>query len=122
VGREPLSGHRAYSVFVDFDNPISSPKIRATFTHAPNGRTGLTEIEVLATRSDNKPIAPAPPPKGNLAFNSTGKGFPKASASYTSRFDKVAMANDGVVSHFQSEPAQSLDQLRVAKRLGLARD
>ena len=56
------------------------------------------KLQMLRNNKNVQPIAPAPPPKGNLAFNATGKGFPKASASYTSRFDKVAMANDGVVS------------------------
>ena len=40
----------------------------------------------------------APPPVGNLALNTSGKGFPLATASHTSRFDQVAMANDGRIS------------------------
>jgi F5/8 type C domain-containing protein len=98
IGTGLLTGHRPYKILVGPRGPMSATKVRVTFTHAPSGKTGLTEIEVLAIRDGNESFAPAPPPKGNLAFNAAGKGFPKASASYTSRFDKVAMANDGVVS------------------------
>jgi hypothetical protein len=41
-------------------------------------------------------------PAGNLAFNPGGKPFPKASASFTSRFDKVEHANDGKVNFHPS--------------------
>jgi hypothetical protein len=37
-------------------------------------------------------------PAGNLAYNPGGKPFPKASASFTSRFDRVEHANDGKVN------------------------
>jgi hypothetical protein len=75
--------------------PIETEKIRAVFTHARGGVTGLTEFE--AWGSDPPPYTPAPSPAGNLALNERGKGFPKASASYTSRFDKVEMVNDGII-------------------------
>jgi hypothetical protein len=42
-------------------------------------------------------------PKGNLAFNPGDQPFPMASASYTSRHDKAAEANDGRVN-FNPEP------------------
>jgi hypothetical protein len=80
---------------------IQAQKLRAVFTHGPHGRTGLTEFE--AWGDAKLPVEPAPAPAGNLAFNSGNKPFPKASASFTSRFDKVAAANDGVVS-FSPEP------------------
>jgi hypothetical protein len=38
-----------------------------------------------------------------LALNRSGKGFPKAIASWTSRFDKVEMANDGRIN-FRPSP------------------
>ena len=75
---------------------IETDRVRLTFHHRKAAKTGLTEIEAWGEAS--LPVAAAPMPAGNLAFNATGKGFPRASASYTSRFDKVAMANDGIVS------------------------
>src|SRR5262249_32643058 len=60
------------------------------------GKTGLTEVEVWGTTT--LPVAAAPIPKGNLAYNPGGKPFPKASASWTSRFDRVEWANDGITS------------------------
>lgn len=75
---------------------LETSKVRAVFTHAKPGVSGLSEFEAWGAAT--LPVAPAPSPKGNLALNTTGAGFPKASASYTSRFDKVAMANDGIVS------------------------
>src|SRR5262249_43353798 len=75
---------------------LETAKVRAVFTHRAGGRTGLTEFE--AWGAAKLPVAPAPPPTGNLAFNPGGKPFPKASASFTSRFDKVEMANDGTVN------------------------
>ena len=71
-------------------------KVRAIFKHVAKGRTGLTEFEAWGDAKG--PVEPAPAPPGNLAFNPGGKPFPKASASFTSRFDKVEMANDGKVS------------------------
>jgi hypothetical protein len=75
---------------------LDTTKLRLVFRHAPGGRTGLTELEVWG--HGFPPVKPAPMPAGNLAYNPGDKPFPKASASHTSRFDKVAMANDGVVS------------------------
>src|SRR5262249_32194874 len=72
---------------------IETDRIRALFTHAAKGKTGLTEFE--AWGSPTTPYVPPPAPAGNLALNESGTGFPKASASFTSRFDKVEMVNDG---------------------------
>jgi hypothetical protein len=71
-------------------------KLRAVFRHADGGRTGLTEFE--AWGEAGLPVAPAPPPTGNLAHNTGNRPFPKVSASFTSRFDKVGQAIDGVTS------------------------
>ncbi len=73
--------------------PLETQKLRAAFTHRGAGRTGLTEFEAWGDAT--VPVAPAPPPAGNLALNPGGKPFPKASASFTSRFDKVEEAIDG---------------------------
>ncbi len=75
---------------------LETAKVRAIFTDVPGGQTGLTEFE--AWGDAKLPVEPAPPPTGNLAFNPGSKPFPKASASFTSRFDKVEWANDGKVS------------------------
>jgi hypothetical protein len=93
--RTPRSpaGHRANVIHFP---AISTAKLRVTFRHAKDGRTGLPEIEAWGDAV--LPVTPAPPPAGNLALNTTGKGYPKASASFTSRFDKVEEVNDGVTN------------------------
>jgi F5/8 type C domain-containing protein len=75
---------------------LQTNKVRAVFKHGPKGRTGLTEFEVWGDAT--LPVASAPLPAGNLALNKDGNAFPKASASFTSRFDKVEFVNDGVVN------------------------
>ncbi|HSQ55957.1 MAG TPA: discoidin domain-containing protein, partial [Gemmata sp.] len=75
---------------------LTASRLRAVLHHAKGAKSGLTEFE--AWGDAKLPIKPAPQPAGNLAYNPGGKEFPKASASHTSRFDKVAMANDGKVS------------------------
>jgi hypothetical protein len=72
---------------------LETQKVRAVFTHRGKTRTGLTEFEVWGDAT--LPVAPAPPPKGNLAYNPGNRPFPKASASFTSRFDRVELVNDG---------------------------
>jgi hypothetical protein len=84
------TGHRA--------NVIRFPerkitKLRAVLTHRAGARCGLTEFEAWGTGT--QPITPAPSPIGNLAYNPGDRPFPKISASFTSRFDKVERANDG---------------------------
>ncbi len=76
-------------------------KLRAVFTHRADAKTGLTEFEVWGDA--RLPVEPAPPPIGNLAYNRARNGFPKTEASFTSRFDKVAMANDGKIN-FNAAP------------------
>ncbi len=86
------TGRRA-NVVTFVPQPVS--KLRVVFTHASSGRTGLTELELWGEAQ--RPIAPAGAPKGNLAYRSPIQkdGFPKVSASHTSRFDKLEMVNDG---------------------------
>jgi hypothetical protein len=93
--RTPASPTGRHANRIDFP-PLDAAKLRAEFTHAVGGRTGLTEFEAWGETS--LPVAPAPPPAGNLALNTGDKPLPKASASYTSRFDKVEFANDGVTN------------------------
>jgi hypothetical protein len=92
-------GHRANVVVFP---ELETDKIRAVFTHAGKNRTGLTEFEAWGDATI--PYIPPRSPEGNLALNETGKGFPKASASYTSRFDKVEAVNDGRI-FFRPTPA-----------------
>lgn len=75
---------------------LETPKLRAVLTYRDGSKSGLSEFE--AWGQTKLPVAPAPMPAGNLAYNPGGRPFPKASASYTSRFDKVEFANDGKVS------------------------
>ncbi len=91
--------------------PIKISRARVTLQTVASGgpasggtpkRHGLTELELWGQSS--RPVATAPPPKGNLASNPSGKDFPRASASFTSRYDKVGNANDGIVS-FNPQPA-----------------
>src|SRR5262249_18728021 len=72
---------------------LETQKVRAVFSHARGAATGLTEFE--AWGPGRLPIVAAPPPPGNLALNPTGRGYPRASASFTSRHDQVKMVNDG---------------------------
>ena len=66
--------------------------------HAPQAATGLSEFEAWGAHPENRSawIRQRPP---SLAANPTGTGFPRAAASYTSRFDRVAFANDGVINY-----------------------
>ena len=63
-------------------------KLRANFTHAKGGFTGLTEIE--AWGEGTLPYVTPPAKPGNLAYNPTGKGFPKATASHSDVYGGVA--------------------------------
>jgi hypothetical protein len=78
-----------------FKDLPKTQKIRAVFTHRPGALTGLTEFEAWGLAGQS---VPSTPPAGNLAFNPGDRKYPRASASFTSRFDKVEMANDGKVS------------------------
>lgn len=95
---EQPTGHRVNVIRFP---AIDTQKVRAVLTHRDGSKSGLSEFE--AWGPGKPPIEPAPMPAGNLAYNPGGKPFPKASASFTSRFDKVEYANDGKVS-FGSSP------------------
>jgi len=87
------TGHRAN--VVNFPT-LNAQKLRIVFTHAPGGRTGLTEVEAWGELKGTFEVAPPPP--GNLALNMSGKGFPKTSASFHDAFGGVpARANDGKI-------------------------
>jgi len=93
------AGHRA--------NVIRFParkveRLRAVLAHRPGVRSGLTEFE--AWGDGTPPFTPARPPAGNLAYNPGDRPFPKASASFTSRFDRVERVNDGGVNFAPNPP------------------
>jgi hypothetical protein len=94
----PIEGHRATT----FTFPtIQAQKLRAVLTHQANAKSGLAEFE--AWGSSPLPLTAPPAPKGNLAATIPGAEFPKVSASFTSRFDKVTELTDGVIN-FSPEP------------------
>ena len=72
---------------------METSKLRLLLDHAQGHDSGLTEIEAWGDAM--LPVEPAPAPAGNLAYNSGDQEFPKAIASYTSRFDRIASVNDG---------------------------
>lgn len=78
---EQPTSHRSNSVRFA---PRKTSKVRIVLTHADGSRSGLTEVEVWG--KSELPYVPAPPPKGNIAFNAKREGFPKASASHFDRF------------------------------------
>ena len=95
--REPL-GHRPAVVRIA---PIETTKLRATLHHGAAGKSGLTEFEAWGEAT--LPLAPAPPPAGNLAYNPQPDGFPKATASFTDRFGgKPQAALDGITNFLPS--------------------
>jgi hypothetical protein len=90
---EKPAGRRANAVRF---RELGTDRLRLVFTHARGARTGLSEVEVWGDA--RLPIDPPPFPTGNLAYNPGTRPFPKASASFTSPYDKVQMANDGRIS------------------------
>ncbi len=89
----PLTGHRP--TILKFGKAVAARKFRITVTARHGSATGLTEVEAWgnATLPLTRPDAPIE----DLAFNGRGIGFPKASASYTSPFDRIEEINDGKV-------------------------
>jgi F5/8 type C domain len=80
---------------------ISTAKVRIEAKSAPGRSVGLTEIECWGPADQD--LSPPPAPEGNLAARRKGQEFPKAQASFTSRYDKVDEAVDGLIG-FQAEP------------------
>jgi len=88
VAGKDLAGKRA-SV-IRLEQPIKTRKLRVTLEQAGAARSGLTEIEAWGDAV--LPVEPAPGPPGNLALNASGRGFPRARASFTDRFGGNPMA------------------------------
>ena len=88
------TGHRSNEIHF---SAMDVQKFRVVMTHAAGGKSGLTEVE--AWGDGTPPFIPAPMPPGNLAFNRSGHGFPKASASFSDRFGgKPESAIDGKIN------------------------
>lgn len=80
---------------------LKTSRVRATFTHAKDGKTGLTEFEVWGDA--RLPLADPPHPAGNIAYNPGDNPFPKATASYADRFGgQPKSAIDGKVNFLPS--------------------
>jgi len=65
----------------------STTKLRFTLQPRAKRRVGLTEIECWGWAQ--RPIVPAPPPVGNLAYRAPGASLPVATASHSDRFGGV---------------------------------
>ena len=78
-------------------SPVESQQFRATLTHQSGAASGLSEFEAWGISDGPLTDPPSPPP--SMATNTSGKGFPKVSASHTSRFDKLAFVNDGNINY-----------------------
>ncbi len=77
--------------------PLVTQQLRLVLTHKPGSASGLSEFEAWGTQGTSSLDPPSPPP--SLATNTTGQGFPKASASHTSRFDRIEFVNDGIINY-----------------------
>ncbi len=88
-----LVGHKP--TILRLARPLPARKFRFTLTSKPGLATGLTEVE--AWGSSPLPLSAPTAAIDDLAYNATGRGFPKATASYTSPFDRIEEVNDGKV-------------------------
>jgi hypothetical protein len=93
--REPAApeGHRANRV--QFAQPLRTSRIRITLEHRPGAYTGLSEIEAWSSRMPRDGETIAPP--RDLAYNATGAGYPRVTASFTGQSDDAHQAVDGRV-------------------------
>ena len=73
-------------------------RLRVVFKHGNGGFTGLSEMEAWGNGS--LPYTPPPPKPGNLAYNPSNTGFPKASASFSDVYGGIPKwAIDGKVNY-----------------------
>lgn len=94
-----IEGHRPTTIKFA---AMEVERLRVTFVHAGNARTGLTEIEVWGDAP--LPLAALPHPKGNLAYNEGQREFPKATASYHDRFGGVPRSAIDGITNFSPTP------------------
>jgi len=91
-GRVPLTpeGHRANTVELD---PGPASRLRVLFTPRPGLAVGVSELEAW---SDSPLPLPEPTsPSPDLAYNPSGEGYPRMTASYQPR--NARQLNDGVI-------------------------
>jgi hypothetical protein len=82
-------GHRANTVSFA---PTSTSRVRVVLIPSAGAAVGMSELEVWGSADTAVDSAMAPP--RDLAFNATGVGYPRASASFTSPNDRVEHVND----------------------------
>lgn len=77
--------------------PQALQKFRVVLQHAAGARSGLSEIEAWGVAAKDQLDPPQPPP--SLAANLNGAEYPQATASFTSRFDRIEQVHDGQISY-----------------------
>jgi hypothetical protein len=82
---------------IRFASPFQSSRLRVVMMHHAGSSSGLSEFESWAHATP--PFSPATATSANLAFNADSMSFPRLTASFTSRFDKLRQANDGQVAY-----------------------
>ena len=95
--RTPVKPEGRKANRVRFTAPLEAERLRVLLVHADGASSGLSEIESWAHATAPFAIATAAP--RNLAFTSTSAASPRVTASFTSRFDKLAQATDGQVAY-----------------------
>jgi len=83
------TGRMANSILM---GPTGAEGVRVHFEHAPNGKTGLAEIEVWTPAG--APVLPPDRSPTNLAINTEGWDFPRMTASFPNGAD-VSVLQDG---------------------------
>jgi hypothetical protein len=84
VGRRPT--------VVTFARAVETSRVRVTLVHRAGATSGLTEVEAWAHVA--RPLRAPVDTTGNLAYRAPGDGMPRATASFTSRADRVEEVND----------------------------
>jgi mannosylglycerate hydrolase MGH1-like protein/glycosyl hydrolase family 65 len=94
--REPAQPEGRRANVVSFA-PTAISRVRVVLEPQPGRDVGLSELEVWGPP---QPIRAPVRPAVDLAFRATsdGNGYPKASASFTSQYDRVDQVNDLVVA------------------------
>ena len=82
-------GHRANVVSFP---PVSTSRIRVILVPKNGAPVGLSELE--AWGPETLPLAVAAPAPRDLAYNPGNGGYPRASASFTSEYDRIEQVND----------------------------
>ena len=81
---------------------VNTQKVRVVFTHMSGAKTGVTELELYSVSGGTPTPTPTPTPVTNVALNISGIGYPEVTASYTSSYDNVWEAVNGVIVYTDS--------------------